>query len=196
MIGALYVDRDSEIHRLRAGPKLLALPVLAAALFATSSIVYAALGLAFVLGLYALARIPPHVLAAQVRTVAALLVLLFLVQLWMAGTPTASVTVLRCLALILGASLVTLTTRTSAMIAALEAGLSRLAFLGVDAAKVSLAISLVLRFVPVIGEVLADVREAQAARGQGRSILAIAVPVIVRTLKMADGIAEAIDARS
>lgn len=196
MIAALYVDAASPLHRMRAGYKLVALPILAAGLFAAGNPALIAFGLALVLALYAAARIPLAVLAAQVKTVAPVLALLFLVQLWLAGAEVASVTALRFVALILGASLITLTTRTGAMIAALEGALSKLALLGVDAAKVSLAISLVLRFVPVIGEVFQEVREAQAARGQSRSLFALAVPVIVRTLKMADEIAEAIDARS
>jgi biotin transport system permease protein len=40
------------------------------------------------------------------------------------------------------------------------------------------------------------VREAQRVRGLERSILAVAMPVIVRTLKMGNEIGEALDARS
>lgn len=193
---ALYVDKDSILHRLAPAWKLIGLPVVATALFATSNLPVIAVSLLVVIGLYAMARIPWRTALAQLRVVAAVLVLLFVVQLWLAGPTVAGVTSLRFLALILAASLVTLTTRTSDMIEALEAKLSYLAFLGVDAAKVSLAISLVIRFVPVIGAVLADLSEAQAARGGTGGIYRLAVPLVVRTLKMADEIAEAIDARS
>ena len=40
------------------------------------------------------------------------------------------------------------------------------------------------------------VREAQRARGLDRHPLALAVPLVLRTLKMADEVAEAIEARS
>ncbi len=49
---------------------------------------------------------------------------------------------------------------------------------------------------PVLASVAADIREAQAARGLDRSVFALAVPLTLRTLRMADEIAEAIDARS
>jgi|GEM_PF-839179 len=71
-----------------------------------------------------------------------------------------------------------------------------LARLGVNPARVSLAVSLTLRFIPVVAQTVQDVREAQRARGIEKNMLALAVPVIVRTLKMADDVADAIDARS
>ena len=196
MIQALYVPANSVVHRLRPGGKLLLLPVFATSLFATSSLPLVALGLAFVLGAYALARIPPALLLRQLRPVAVVLGMIFLLQLWFAGWMFATLVCLRFLALILAASLVTLTTRTSDMIAALEFFFRRFRFLGVDAEKLSLAISLVIRFIPVIQAVAAEVREAQAARGQSVSLFRLAVPVVVRTLKLADEVAEAIDARS
>jgi len=102
----------------------------------------------------------------------------------------------RLAALMLMAALVTLTTRTSEMIDALEKGLFWLRFLRINPAKVSLALSLALRFIPVLAGITAEVREAQKARGLDRSVLAVAIPVIVRTLKMADDIAAALEARA
>ena len=196
MIATLYANHDSSLHRLRPGVKLAALPILGTLLFALPGLLPAILGLMLVLACYGMARIPAAVLLRQIRPVALVLVFIFLAQLWMAGLPVAVLAILRFLALILAASLVTLTTRTSDMINALERGFSLFAFAGVDAAKCSLAISLVIRFIPVIQTVFAEVREAQAARGRSGSLFALAVPVVVRTLKMADEIAEAIDARS
>ena len=196
MIQALYIAADSPVHRLRPGAKLLMLPAVATALFATTNLALVATGLAFVLAAYALARIPGRVLLRQLRPAALILGMLFLLQLWFAGWAVAALICLRFLALILAASLVTLTTRSSDIIAALESFFRKFAFLGVDAEKLSLAISLVIRFIPVIQEIAGEVREAQAARGQSVSLFRLAVPVVVRTLKMADEVAEAIDARS
>ena len=47
-----------------------------------------------------------------------------------------------------------------------------------------------------IGQIAGEVREAQIARGRRPSPLTLVVPVIVRLLKMADEITDAIDARS
>jgi biotin transport system permease protein len=79
--------------------------------------------------------------------------------------------------------------------AAIETGLQPLAKLGADVEKISLALSLALRFIPLIASVGAEVREAQRARGLDGSLVALAVPLLVRTLKMGEDIADAIDAR-
>lgn len=196
MIQALYIAVDSPVHRLRPGVKLLLLPVFATALFATANLWLVTAGLLLVLAAFALAKVPAAVLLRQLRPAAIAIGMILLLQLWFGGWTVATLVSLRFLALILAASLVTLTTRTGAMIAALESFFRRFAFLGVDAEKLSLAISLVIRFIPVIQGVAAEVREAQSARGQNASLFRLAVPVVVRTLKMADEIAEAIDARS
>jgi biotin transport system permease protein len=104
--------------------------------------------------------------------------------------------VLRFAALILIAALVTLTTRVSDMVTTLERALLPLERFGIDPARVSLTISLALRFIPVLGERVAQIREAQRARGLGRNLFAIAVPLLVHCLRMADAVAEAIVARS
>ncbi len=70
------------------------------------------------------------------------------------------------------------------------------AFAGCKIEKVSLAISLAIRFIPVLVSITAEVRAAQRVRGLERNIFAIAMPVIIRTLKMGNEIAEALDARS
>ena len=94
------------------------------------------------------------------------------------------------------ASLVTLTTKTSDLLASLERAMQPLRPIGVNPEKVSLAISMVLRFIPVISTVASEIRDAQRARGLDQSIVAMVVPLIIRTLKMADDVADAIDARS
>jgi biotin transport system permease protein len=196
VIQAIYVAAESPVHRLGPGAKLLLLPAFATALFATSRLSLVTLGLGLVLAAYVLARIPTAVLLRQIRPTAVMLGMIFLLQLWFAGWAFAALVCLRFLALILAASLVTLTTRTGDIIAALEIFFRRFAFLGVEPDKLSLAISLVIRFIPVIQSISAEVREAQAARGQSMSLFRVAVPVVVRTLKLADEVAEAIDARS
>ncbi|WP_129559830.1 energy-coupling factor transporter transmembrane component T, partial [Bordetella pertussis] len=52
-----------------------------------------------------------------------------------------------------------------------------------------------LRFIPEIWRNYQEIREAQAARGLGAHPLALLVPLVVRTLKRAEEVAQAIDAR-
>jgi hypothetical protein len=67
--------------------------------------------------------------------------------------------------------------------------------LGVNPAKVSLALSLALRFIPLLYAQVHDIREAQRVRGLERNFTAIAVPLLVRTLRMANDLTDAIEAR-
>ncbi|MCE7027518.1 energy-coupling factor transporter transmembrane component T family protein [Jiella avicenniae] len=196
MIGGLYRAGDSRLHRAGAGIKLAALLFFGTLLLAVSSLPLAAIGLLAVLALHALAGFGPRVLWAQLRPIAVVVAVLVLAQLWLATPSEAVLLVLRFAALVLAAGLVTLTTRTSDLVAAIERGLSPLARLGLDVGKVSLAISLAIRFIPAVGQIASEVREAQLARGRRPSPLTLVVPVIVRLLKMADEIADAIDARS
>ncbi|NDW05852.1 energy-coupling factor transporter transmembrane component T family protein [Jiella pacifica] len=196
MIVGLYRAGDSRLHRAGPGRKLLALILGGTLLLAISSLWLAALGVLMVLALYGLAGFGPRILWAQLRPIAFVLAILFLAQLWLATPAEAVLVVLRFAALVLAAGLVTLTTRTSDLVAAIERGLSPLSRLGLDVAKISLAISLAIRFIPAIGQIAGEVREAQLARGRRPSPLTLVVPVIVRLLKMADEITDAIDARS
>jgi len=93
------------------------------------------------------------------------------------------------------AGLLTLTTRSSDMIAAMERALTGLRHVGLNPAKISLTLSLALRFIPVLASATLEVREAQKVRQLERSVLAVAIPVVIRTLRMADDIADALDAR-
>jgi biotin transport system permease protein len=195
-----YVPGESPVHRCPPGAKILALIAAGTALFALPRLdvavflALAALGLAGLLS--RVAGIPTRLMLAQLRPLAWILAVLVLVQLaldgWLAGLLVAA----RLAALVLLAGLVTLTTRSSDLIEALQRGLAWLKPLGANPAKAGLAIALTLRFIPVLAAITAEVREAQRARGLERSLVALTVPVVVRMLKMSDDIAAAIDARS
>ncbi|MEQ8964690.1 MAG: energy-coupling factor transporter transmembrane protein EcfT [Azospirillaceae bacterium] len=195
MIASLYVPRSSPIHALPPGLKVVALMAAGTAVFLIPDPLPVAGALAVVAGLYALARIPARVALAQIRPVLLVLAVIFAAQALLDHWTTGLLVVLRFATLIALAALVTLTTRASAMIEALERGLAPLRHLGLDPAKIGLALSMALRFIPVIAGITREVREAQRARGLDRSIVAVAVPVLLRTLKMADDIAQAMEAR-
>ena len=67
--------------------------------------------------------------------------------------------------------------------------------LGVDAERVALVLALAVRAVPVVTGLAAEVRDAQRARGLGASPRAYAVPLVVRSLRHADALGEALVAR-
>ena len=192
---ALYHDGRSLLHRVGPGAKLLALALGGTLLFQLDGLPPMAAALALVIALYAVARIPPRVAWPQLRPALLLLALIFVAQALLIGVEPAAVIVTRFGVLILAAALVTLTTRAADMVAGIERGLSPFGR-WIPIAKVSLAIAMAIRFIPLISGLVHEVREAQRVRGLERSILAVAMPVIVRTLKMGNEIAEALDARS
>ena len=196
MIAGLYIDGNSVLHRAQAGPKILAMVALGTGVFMVPDWPVVSLVLTSVIALYRLSGFGWRVIIAQIRPMAWLLAIFFAVQLWLNDWQAGVLVITRIAAIVMFASLITLTTKTSDMLGSLERALRPLKPLGVNPEKVSLAISMVLRFIPVIATVASEIRDAQRARGLDRSILAMIVPLIIRTLKMADDVADAIEARS
>ena len=92
------------------------------------------------------------------------------------------------------AAIYTLTTPVTATLDAMQALLRPLRR-WVDADRVGLALALTIRCVPLLAELVREVLEARKARGAEGSLLALAVPVIVRALRTAEHLGEALTAR-
>ena len=58
-----------------------------------------------------------------------------------------------------------------------------------------LAVALVIRSIPVIVELSRTAREARMARGMQRSVRAFVTPLVIRTVRHADRVGEALIAR-
>lgn len=196
MTPGLYIAGDSVLHRTPPGMKLLLLATAGTALFLWPAWPVAVVALLLSLTLYPLAGLSLRTGMSQLRGIVWILAILFLAQLLLTSWQAALSMSARFAALILLASLVTLTTRVSDMTETLERMLRPLSLFGLNPAKLSLALSMVVRFVPLIAEAVNDVREAQRARGLERNLLALSVPLIIRTLKIANDVADAIEARS
>ncbi len=191
----LYSPGSSLLHRLPPVAKMLAMMLGATLLFLNQSLLLTLAATLAILALYPIAQLPLKTAFAQLRPLLVIFVLFFAVQWYFSGLELAAYVVLRLAALILLASLVTLTTKSSDMIDTMTRGLRHLKPLGVNPEKVSLAISLALRFIPVLAQITRDVREAQKTRGLERSVIAVAMPLAIRAIKMADEISDAIDSR-
>lgn len=190
-----YYPGTSVVHRLPTGVKLTLLVVAAALMSWWNTPVRVACALALVVLLYAVARIPPQVLASQLRSLAVLVVVLSVFQVIFAGWERTVVVVGALVALILLASLVTLTTRASQMIDTIVRFCRPLRVFGVDTERMGLALSLGIRSTTVVVDLARQVREAQIARGCGSSLRAFATPFLVRALRRADNLGDALVAR-
>ncbi|ORT56099.1 energy-coupling factor transporter transmembrane protein EcfT [Streptomyces sp. CB03238] len=192
---SLYRPGDSVLHRARVGPKLAVLLGTCLAVFVVDELWFTALCGAVVLLLWRLARVPYRELGRQLRGLWIVAVLLALFQLWANGWYEAAMTVLRLLTLLLLASLVTMTSRTSDIVDALETAARPLAVVGLRPGRLAFLIGLTLRFIPLIKERADEVRAAQRARGVEHRPLALLLPLLLNTLTMADAVSEALDAR-
>lgn len=191
----LYQPGHSVIHRLPAGVKLAGLAAAVAGLLLLDDLrAFAAVGGASLV-LYAVARVPARVAAAQLRPLVWFALLLLGVQVLLTDWPHALAVVSRLLLAVALAALVTLTTRVSAMLDALLVLLRPLARLGVRVDRVGLVLALTIRGVPVIAGILGTVREAHQARGVSGRPWQLLVPVLVRVLRHADALGEALVAR-
>lgn len=195
MIAALHVPGPSPVHAVPAGAKLLALALLGTLAFTVASLPATIAGALAVAALYPLGRVPLGQVWRQARNLAPLLGLMALAQAWFDGPAMAAMTVARVLGLVWAAGLVTATTPFSEMMAVLERALAPLRRLGVPPARVAFALTMTVRFVPMLQGMIEEARAAQAARGLGRNPLALAVPLTIRALRLADRVAEAVEAR-
>jgi len=191
----LYVPGGSPLHRLPVGAKLLGLAAACTALFLLRSPWQMAAAAAVTGLLYAVAGVGAAAAWAQLRPVRWFAVALFGTQLLFADLPLAVLTTSRAVLAVALAGLITLTTRMSAMMAALERSLSPVRWVGLDPFRLSLLLSLTIRSVPVIADLATRVRQAQRARGVEWSVRAFAVPLVVSALRHADALGEALRAR-
>lgn len=195
MVGGTYVFGDSPLHRTRPLVKIASLAVFCTGLFVVEGWGTVIAGGTLVGAGFVVAGLHLRHAAHALRPVFWILAAIFAVQIWLAGPLVAGFVVARFAVLILAAALVTLTTTTGEFVAGIEAALKH-APRWVPKERIALAISLALRFIPLVGSILDEVRQAQRARGHERNLTALLVPLVVRTLKTADDMARAIQSRS
>ncbi|QIS03162.1 energy-coupling factor transporter transmembrane protein EcfT [Nocardia brasiliensis] len=195
MIG-LYRPGNSLLHRLPAGAKLLLLiaAIVAATVLARNPIQVGIAGLV-VAGLFALARIPWRVAVAQLRPVVWMLLIIAAFQVLITSPARAVVVCGVLLISVALAALVTLTTRVSDLLDTVTRALGPLRRVGIDPERVGLLLALAIRCVPLLAGIVHEVAEARRARGLQWSMTALATPVLVRALRTADAMGEALAAR-
>ena len=185
----------SPLHRAPAGAKLAGLAVFLVVLTAFRSKVVVTGSLIVVVGLAVLGRVGVRPLLAQVRPVLWFAMLIAAFQWWAAGPWTAVVVTGSFVLAVAAAGLVTLTTRTQDLLDAVVAALKPLRRLGVDPQRVGLVLTLAVRTVPVMAHLTQQVHQARVARGVSRSPRALVVPLVIRAVRHADRLGEALAAR-
>lgn len=195
MIG-LYRPGNSLLHRLPAGTKLLLLlaSIILATIFARTPVDVGVIALV-VAGLFVVARIPLKLAAAQLRPVLWMVLIIGVFQVIITDWKRAVVV---CGVLVISvalAALVTLTTRVTDMLDTVTRALGPLRRFGVDPDRIGLMLALAIRCIPVLATIVHEVSEARKARGLQWSMTALATPVLVRALRTADAMGDALVAR-
>jgi biotin transport system permease protein len=178
MIVDLYVFGNSPLHRTSPSYKILALVLFCTLLFVLPGWAPLAVGAILVALGYWLAGIEFSHAYQAIRPALWILAVVLIAQIILTGLELAAFVVVRFGILIMAASVITMTTKTSEFVDGIRAGL-RHAPSWAPADHIALAISLALRFIPLVRTTLDEVRMAQRARGLDGSVKALLVPLVV-----------------
>ena len=193
---SLYISGHSWLHRLSPAKKLAALALFSVALFATRNLYL--LCTSFVIASFILSQVGINFREA-VRRLTPVMITIIAVALFSALFQTidqAIVTLLRLTSLTILAAAVTATVSIAEFMNVISRAAQPLEKMGlVNAADIGLSVGLVIRFVPEILARYQALRDAHQARGIKIRPQSVIVPLIILTLKDADAIADAIDAR-
>lgn len=198
---ATYIPGNSVVHACDARVKLVALFVYSLALLLLPWWGVVALGVLFLAALCA-SRVPVWRILGPVMIPVYVLAVIALVC---NGLPTGVIVALRIMLLVAMSLLVSYTTTSTQVMRALAWLLQPLGRLHVPVRDIVLALSLALRFIPVVAEEFCRVHDAQAARGssfargsfwaRAKAWGRVFVSLFVALFRRADNLAAALDSR-
>ncbi len=216
-----YYQTDSCIHRLDPRVKLAGTVLFIVSLFCFDNIwgyVCAGLFLATVIGL---SRVPFKFMIKGMRAILFLLLITVVFNLFLTpgepvftiwkltitkeGIKTASFMAIRLTMLIIGSSIMTLTTTPNNLTDGLEKAMSPLKLFRLPVHEVAMMMSIALRFIPILLEETDKIMKAQIARGadfesgniikKAKALVPLLVPLFVSAFRRANDLAMAMEAR-
>ena len=192
----LYRPGDGPWHRLRPGPKTVLLLLIVLGVCLLPATWWAAGVMAVVcLACYAVPDAGMRELGRQLVATRWVVGVTLAGQLIFLGPQSAAANTTRVAAAITLAGLLALTTRATELLETVERAMQPLARLRIDPGRAALTLTVTLSTLPVLAGLARSVREAQRARGGGRSLRHFAMPFLVMSLKHADELGEALAAR-
>ncbi len=217
-----YYPGDSFVHRLDPRMKIVLTVMMIVAVFMVHSLVGYALVLAFVYWITKLATIPFKLLMKGIKPLRFILILTFLLNLLFSNGETvwwqwSFITItqegltqaihysLRLMFLVVGTSLLTLTTSPVSLADGLELLLSPLKKVHFPAHELAMMMTIALRFIPTLLEEADKIMKAQMARGadfesgnlfaRAKAMVPLLVPLFVSAFRRAGDLAMAMEAR-
>ncbi len=217
-----YYPVDSWVHRLDPRTKILLTIAMIVAVFLVKTLVGYGLILGFMYFVSRLSNIPFKMLVKGVKPLRFILILTFLLNLFFntgttmliewgflkisyEGVSQAIHYSLRLVFLVLGTSLMTLTTSPIALSDGIEMLLSPLKKIHFPAHELAMMMSIALRFIPTLMEEADKIMKAQMARGadfesgnllaRAKAMVPLLVPLFVSAFRRAGDLAMAMESR-
>ncbi len=217
-----YYPADSLLHRLDPRVKLFGTMLFLITVFSFKGIAGFALITVFLAVVIRLSKVPFWYMVKGLRAIAVLVVLTAVFNLFLTSSPnviwewkwlhitregveTAVKMVLRLIYLILGTSLMTLTTTPNQLTDGLEKSLKPLQAVRVPVHEIAMMMAIALRFIPILIEETDKIMRAQMARGadfesgsllrRAKAMIPLLVPLFISAFRRANDLAMAMEAR-
>lgn len=217
-----YYAADSIVHKLDPRVKLAATMIYIISLFIADGPICYLLAVAALWAAIRLSKVPFSYMARGLKSIVIVLLMsvsfnLFLTpgkaisDVWLLkaitweGIERAFYMGLRLIVLILGSSLMTLTTTPTALTDGLEKSLGFLKRVHVPVHEIAMIMSIALRFVPILIEETDKIMKAQMARGadfetgglikRAKAMVPLLVPLFISAFRRASDLAMAMEAR-
>lgn len=216
-----YYPGNSWVHSLDARIKITATIVYIVALFIVDNF-YGFIISAVALGaVIAVSKVPLRFILRGLKPVFIIIIFTFVLNLFMVkgdviwslgflhitrqGVRTAVFLGIRLVLLIIGSSMLTLTTKPISLTDGIEKLLSPMKKIGVPAHELAMMMTIALRFIPTLLEETDKIMKAQQARGadfesgnlirRAKSLIPILVPLFISAFRIASELAMAMEAR-
>ncbi len=216
-----YYPADSILHRLDPRVKFIGTFLFLISLFVADSFWGYVLATCFLAGIILLSKVPVKFMLKGLKPLFIILIItvlfnLFLIpgqELWSLGFLTITVEGVkqavkigvRLIYLVIGSSVMTLTTTPNQLTDGLERILRPLNKIKVPVHEISMMMSIALRFIPILMEETDKIMKAQIARGadfesgnliqKAKSLVPLLVPLFISAFRRADDLAMAMEAR-
>lgn len=216
-----YYPVDSVLHRMDPRTKLFGTLVFIISLFLANNLLAYGVATLFLVASIRLSKVPFKFIVRGLKAIVFLLLISVSFNLFLTpGTPVfqigflkmtweglelAGFMALRLIYLVIGSSVMTLTTTPNELTDGLERSLGFLNKVGVPVHEVSMMMSIALRFIPILIEETDKIMKAQMARGadfesgnliqKAKSMVPLLVPLFISAFRRATDLAMAMEAR-
>ena len=217
-----YYPTNSPVHQLDPRTKILATFAYIFSLFVIKGYIGYVIMALFIYGLTRLAKIPLKYILKGLKAIFIIILFTVILNIFMApgedilfalgwikitteGIALAVKMVARLVLLIVGSSLLTLTTSPIELTDGIESLLKPFKKIGVPAHEIAMMMSISLRFIPILIEETDKIMKAQMARGadfesgglmkRAKALIPILVPLFISAFRRADELAMAMEAR-